>query len=233
MSTRCTAGTVGYLSMSRTTLIWLALAACGKDGGGEESKKPTDQPRKLAGVYPEKFACDSVTPETDLGRVLGGTVRAIDNPASVPRGVAKPCNYEVTIQQPPEYWTYDIDCRDNAKQTADALFVQYTRTSSELVQQYNVASDAAPEPGVKVDAGKRDPDAAPDAPQRAPEEASTVDVGAKALDHHGQGLIFIDDDAPCYVRVVGPDRERRLALAKLIATNLTFTNAPMTPRPVP
>lgn len=223
--------------MFRTTLIWLALAACGKDGGGEESKKTTDQPRKLAGVYPEKFACDSVTTEADLRSALGGTVRTIDNPASVPRGVAKPCNYEVTIQQPPEYWTYDIDCRDNAKETADALFVQYTRTSAELVQQYNAAADAAPSlspsAGVKHDAGKRDPDAAPVAPQRAPEEASTVDVGAKALDHHGQGLIFIDDDAPCYVRVVGPDRERRLALAKLVAKNLTFTNAPMTPRPVP
>lgn len=219
--------------MRRTTLLWIALAACGKDGGGEESKKTTDKPIKLAGVYPEKFSCDSITTEADLGRVLGGTVRTIDNPASVPRGVAKPCNYEVTIQQPPEYWTYDIDCRDGMKERADALFAQYTRTSGELVEQYNAAADAAPVPGAKIDAGKRDPDAGPDAPQRAPEAASTVDVGAKGLDHHGQGLLFIDDDAPCYVRIVGPDRERRLALAKLVAQNLTFMNAPMTPRPAP
>ena len=63
-----------------------------------------------------------------------------------------------------------------------------------------------------------------------PGAPTEVDVGAKALDHHGQGLLFIDDDAPCYVRVVGPDSNARLALAKLIAKNLTFQNAPMTPR---
>ena len=59
-----------------------------------------------------------------------------------------------------------------------------------------------------------------------------VEVGAKGLDHHGQGLIFIDDDAPCYVRVIGPDAANRLALAQLIAKNLTFANAPMSPRPI-
>ena len=66
----------------------------------------------------------------------------------------------------------------------------------------------------------------------APGAAVDVAVGAKGLDHHGQGLLFIDDDAPCYVRVVGPDAPRRLALAQLIAKNLTFANAPMSPRPM-
>ena len=47
------------------------------------------------------------------------------------------------------------------------------------------------------------------------------------------GLIFIDDDAPCYVRVVGNDAARRLELAKLLAKNLTFANAPMSPRAFP
>ena len=68
-------------------------------------------------------------------------------------------------------------------------------------------------------------------PTRISGNATEVQVGAKGLDHHGQGLIFVDDDAPCYVRVVGPDAGRRLELAKLIAKNLTFENAPMTPRP--
>ncbi|MFN0253182.1 MAG: hypothetical protein ACKV2T_40285, partial [Kofleriaceae bacterium] len=101
-----------------------------------------------------------------------------------------------------------------------------------LVEQYNIASDAAPvpDPAPKKEPGKN-VDAGIDAPQRAPEEASAVQVGAKGLDHHGQGLLFIDDDAPCYIRVVGPDKERRLALALHIAKNLTFANAPMSPRP--
>ena len=116
------------------------------------------------------------------------------------------------------------------KQRADALFAQYTRTSGELIEQYNAASDAGPTPGVKPEPrqGFRRRHRAI---QRAPEAAAEVPVGAKALDHHGQGLLFIDDDAPCYVRVVGPDAARRLALAKHIAKNLTFANAPMTPRP--
>jgi hypothetical protein len=67
---------------------------------------------------------------------------------------------------------------------------------------------------------------------RAPDVAAEVAVGAKGLDHHGQGLIFIDDDAPCYVRVIGPDAAKRLALAQLIAKNLTYENAPMSPRPI-
>jgi hypothetical protein len=102
------------------------------------------------------------------------------------------------------------------------LFAQYTRTSAELVAQYDQMSDA----GVvkPTDAGIA---------IKRPDDAFEVEVGAKALDHHGQGLLFIDDDAPCYVRVIGPDAARRLELAKVVAKNLTFANAPMTPRPMP
>jgi len=94
----------------------------------------------------------------------------------------------------------------------------------------NAASDAGPKPGIKPDAAVKDPDAGPEPIRRAPEAAAEVAVGAKALDHHGQGLLFIDDDAPCYVRVAGKDAARRLELARLIAKNLTLANAPMTPR---
>jgi hypothetical protein len=140
---------------------------------------------------------------------------------SPPRGVPHPCNYEVQAQTT-ELWTYDIDCRDHMKQRADALFEQYANDSAALVQHYNALSDAG---AIKpTDAG---------IVSHAPEGAAEVAVGAKGLDHHGQGLIFIDDDAPCYVRVIGPEFERRVELAKLVAKNLTFANAPMTPRPMP
>ncbi len=215
----------------RTALLLTALAACSNDGSATTQAKPTDEPHKLAGVYPDKFTCTSIATTDVLAQVLGGSVRELDSPSSVPRGVPHPCTYEVVIQQPPEYWTFDFDCRDGMKQRADALFKQYTQTSADLVEAYNGAMDAGPQPGAKRDAGVRDKDAGIDAPQRAPEQASEVMVGLKGLDHHGQGLIFIDDDAPCYVRVVGPDSARRLELAKTIAKNLTFANAPMTPRP--
>lgn len=210
-------------------LAALSLGACKNDGDAAPPKPVDDTPRKLAGVYPEKFQCDSVATPDAVGAVLGGTARQIDNPASVPRGVPHPCVYEVTATAL-EYWTYDFDCRDGMKARADALFAQYKQTSADIVEQYNAAADAGPKPP-DPNAKKLEHDAGIDAPQRAPEAAAEVAVGAKGLDHHGQGLIFIDDDAPCYVRVVGPDGVRRLELAKLIAKNLTFANAPMTPRP--
>ncbi len=218
----------------RITPVLLALAACEGSGSNAEAPKTTSASgRTVAGVYPDRFQCDSIATPSALQQVLGGVVRQLDTPSSVPRGLPRPCNYEVQTT-PPEFWTFDFDCRDGMKQRADALFAQYTRTSGDLVEQYNVASDAGPVPGVKVvDAGPRDPDAGPEPVRRAPEAAAEVAVGAKGLDHHGQGLLFIDDDAPCYVRVVGPNKERRLALAQLVAKQLTFANAPMTPRPMP
>ena len=204
----------------RRALLLFALVACEKDKGGSTEKPVEGVPRKLAGVYPDKFKCESIATLEALGETLGGAVRVIDTPVSVPKGLPNPCNYEVAAS-PLEYWTFDIDCRDGFKKRADALFAQYRQTSAELVQSYNELSDAgALKP---TDAG---------IVMHAPTGASDVQVGAKGLDHHGQGLLFIDDDAPCYVRIVGPDPQRRLLLAQLIAKNLTFANAPMTPRPM-
>jgi hypothetical protein len=221
--------------MRRATLIVVVLAGLeglggliglGGLGGCKDDRvpEPAAAPvpaRKLAGVYPEDWRCDSVASLETLGQVLGGSVRQIESPASVPRGVPHPCNYELAAREV-ELWTFDVDCRDGMKQRADALFAQYRATSHELVQQYDTLSDAGAikptDSGVEV---------------RPPEEAVEVAVGAKALDHHGRGLIFIDDDAPCYVRVVGKDAARRLELARLIAKQLTFANAPMSPRAAP
>jgi hypothetical protein len=197
------------------------VVACSSEGSTQKQEKVTEpELRKLAGVYPEKFDCKSLTTPEAIATLLGATkVNVMDSAMSPPRGVPAPCNYEAIMQSTVEYWTYDIDCRDNYKQTADALFAQYKRTSADLVEQYNAAADAGVKP---TDAGIE---------IKAPSDASEVEVGAKGLDHHGQGLLFIDDDAPCYVRVIGPDAPRRLELAKAVAKSLTFGNAPMTPRP--
>ena len=60
-------------------------------------------------------------------------------------------------------------------------------------------------------------------------DAGAVRVGRSGLDHAGGGLLFIDDDAPCYVRIVGPGREQRAEIARLVADRLTPKTAPMTP----
>ena len=215
---------VGSLALA-SVVVALPLAACGNGSDAAPSDKPehTGSARPLAGVYPDKFKCDSILTTDALGQLLGGTAHPLDSALSMPRGLASPCAYQLTTADNVEYWTFDFDCRDGMKQRADALFAQYKATSAELVEAYNGAADA--QGGIKpTDAG---------VVAHAPDPAIEVDVGAKALDHHGQGLLFIDDDAPCYVRVVGPDAARRLALAKAIAKNLTFQNAPMTPRPLP
>ncbi|HEX4420939.1 MAG TPA: hypothetical protein VH165_23645 [Kofleriaceae bacterium] len=249
--------------------MWvLVLAGCQNDGAA--AKDPPPPPRKLAGVYPEQWKCESVATLDALGAVLGGTVKPIDSPMSVPRGVPHPCNYELALAGASssasasasasapasapastpvagsaagsdaadprlEYWTFDIDCRDGMKQRADALFAQYRQTSRELVEQYAAVADAGALKTGARSGGKHarghEPDAGVEAAPPAP--ATDVAVGAKGLDHHGQGLIFIDDDAPCYVRVVGKDAARRLELARMLARNLTFANAPMTPRAAP
>jgi hypothetical protein len=181
----------------------LLLAACSSEGstGKPEEKKTQEPERKLAGVFPDRWECKSVTKPEDIAQLVGGIKATLMVSAiSPPRGVPQPCAYEVVTQTEIQAWTYDIDCRDGMKQRADALFAQYKKTSAEV---------------------------------RPPEDAVEVTVGAKALDHHGRGLLFIDDDAPCYVRVIGPDAPHRLALAQFVAKNLTFANAPMTPRPMP
>ena len=208
----------------RSWLPLLLVVACSSENASSTSQEKPAEVKRRAGVLPDKFKCDSIVANDALSQVLGGTIRQIENSMPVPRGVPQPCNYEVATATGTEGWTYDIDCRDGMKQRADALFAQYAADSAANVAAY-VAIDAGPKPA------KPDPDAGP--PPRAPEAAAEVAVGAKGLDHHGQGLLFIDDDAPCYVRVVGNDATKRLELAKLIAKNLTFANAPMTPRPFP
>lgn len=58
------------------------------------------------------------------------------------------------------------------------------------------------------------------------ESSVPVRVGKSGIDHRDTVLLFIDDDSPCSVRVLGPGREIRTALAELVAKNLTATNAP-------
>jgi hypothetical protein len=206
--------------MQRFLWVLAVLAGCNDNGARASEQQRPAPPRQLAGVYPEQWRCDSVATLEVLGTLLGGTARQVDSAMAAPPGTPHPCSYEILTPEP-EYWTFDVDCRDGMKQRADALFAQYREISDEAVQRHTHAHGHA-------DAGAARPGDAGVASR--PEPAVEVAVGAKGLDHRGQGLIFIDDDAPCYVRVTGKDAARRLELARLIARNLTASNAPMTPR---
>lgn len=56
--------------------------------------------------------------------------------------------------------------------------------------------------------------------------AEPVRVGASGIDYNDAALLFIDDDSPCYGRVLGPGADARRKLAELVAANLTPSTAP-------
>lgn len=175
-------------------------------------------------MFPDRFECTTIVSLDSLAQMLGGQVRKVDTPIQMQRGIAAPCSYEIA-SDPPAAWSYDFDCRDGYKQRADAMMKDYREKNADRIEEYKRVADA----GVP-----KAPKGAEDAAvvMKEPGVATDVAVGAKGLDHNDQGIIFIDDDAPCYVRINGPDAAKRLELAKLVAKNLTYVNAPMDPRPM-
>lgn len=218
--------------------IAAALGAACEPPKQAPSARPEEEKRVMVGISPPEFRCDILATDEQMVELLGAPTRRVESAASSTNGMASPCNYLATRAgaAAPEAWTFDMDCRDNMLTRANALFAQYERTSAELVgMAANAKADpeaARPAPAPASGAGGGGTaGSAPDKPRGKPELAREVDVGARGLDHHGQGLLFIDDDAPCYVRVVGPDGERRLALARHLAAALKPATAPMSPRP--
>lgn len=209
-------------SLLRTWVGGIAIAtvlvSCKKTEPTREQTKSAPA-RRVVGVYPEDFQCTNLLTPEQAQSLQGGTVRYVDSNMPVPTGVPKPCAWVVDIGGATQAWTFDIDCRDEAKRTADKLFDQYLSSSASAHKEY----------AGLMDAGYKTPPDAP--PSRAPQPATEVAVGARGLDHAGQAVLFWDDDAPCYVRVVGPAQDQRLSLALHLAKALTPATAPMTPRP--
>jgi len=194
-----------------------AIVAC-ETASSTSAESKAGAKGKVAGIEPDLWKCETIATLDALTPVLGGAVHPIPSAIAPPHGVPAPCSYVVDTT-PQEQWTFDVYCRDDYKQQADRLFDEYRKDSDQLTQRFEAAQKNG---GLKNDAGVT---------YIAPERASDLAIGAKALDHHGRGLIFIDDDAPCYVRVIGLDALLRVELAKLLAQNLTYANAPMAPRP--
>lgn len=212
-------------------ILWAAglavlVTACDQ-GGAKKVEEVADKPlsanaRPMLGVRPDKFDCAAFLPEADLGALLGGTVRPAESRLPVPKNVAKPCGYELSIGAgdagTAESWSYDFDCRPDYEKRAELLFADYLRKNADLMEAYAKAHpDGKPtinDAGVTLN---------------APGASKEVAVGRRAIDHHGQSIVFIDDDAPCYVRINGPGADRRLMLAKLVSERLHEANAPMEP----
>lgn len=209
--------------MRRVVPLLLCLAGapgCDNKGAGvagESAGKVGDEV-KLVGVDLDQWTCDLIATPAVISQLLGIPARGVDSTLGSAPGTPKPCNF-VAEGAAPEAWSFDFDCRDNALATAEKLFTEYTARNQELIAQWDASTGGKVQ---KDDAGVE---------QHAVAAPVEVQVGKKALDHHGQAILFIDDDTPCYARVAGPDPERRLLVAKLVAQKLTPATAPMRPRP--
>jgi hypothetical protein len=197
----------------------LALAGCeSKPSGASAGGSPSDNVT-MVGVDVDLWQCDLIATPADMSALLGVPTRGVDSTLGSAPGTPKPCNF-VAEGPVPEAWSFDFDCRDNALGTAEKLFVEYSARNEELIAQFDAATGGKV---LKDDAGVE---------QHAVAAPVTVAVGKKALDHHGQAILFIDDDTPCYARVAGPDPERRLKVAQMVAQKLVPQTAPMKPRPL-
>jgi hypothetical protein len=200
--------------------IFACLSACEEKSSGStgESAGKADDDIQLVGVDLDRWTCDLIATPAVVSQLLGIPARGVDSTLGSAPGTPKPCNF-VAEGTAPEAWSFDLDCRDSALATAEKLFSEYTARNHELISQWDASTGGKV---VKDDAGVE---------QHAVAAPVEVQVGKKALDHHGQAILFIDDDTPCYARVAGPDAERRLLVAKLVAAKLTPATAPMRPRP--
>ncbi len=201
-------------------VVGCVTVACGKSSSPPAAEQVPGQPApRRVGIPADDWTCDVLTTPAVISETLGAPAREVSGGMTMPRGVPRACAYMVELvpgQQ--EAWSYDLDCRDGALATAEILFKQYQRGNAELIAAYGDASGGKP---ITNDAGGT---------LAAPGASFEVAVGQRGLDHHGQAILFVDDDAPCYGRVSGRDPVRRLALAKLVASKLKPATAPMRPR---
>ncbi len=56
--------------------------------------------------------------------------------------------------------------------------------------------------------------------------AKPMRIGISALDHNDSALLFIDDDTPCYGRILGPGQAIRVRIAEILVPALTPRSAP-------
>ena len=154
----------------------------------------------MRGVSPGAFKCESVASIPSMEKLLGAGIKVQETGFAPPPGVARQCAFSRKVEDRLEMWSFDVDCRDSAHQDARDRMVQHTACAKKAED----ASDAGPRPGTEK-----------------------LSIGKGGLDHHGVALLFIDDDTPCHVRVLGLDAERRKKFARLLAKNLTPDTAPI------
>jgi len=195
--------------MSRAWVWLLATAVVFAAGCGGETKKKPKQKRLpgeasegMYGVDPSIFKCESIAAVGDISQAIGGEVAPMETMFTPPTGTPPPCDFRQVDVPPPEV-------QDGAPAPAQRMWsIRFDCRESYLP--------------VTEKEMKR---------LLADEGATKVQVGQWGVEHLDAKLVFVDDDAPCTVTIVGPGTQERTAIGQLIARKLTLKTAPMTPRP--
>lgn len=193
------------IAMRTPSLAFLGiLGACAMacSSSSESSGSAADKAgtSKTVGIDPLIYKCENLVTLDDVSQALGGQVQLMQVAFEPPPGTAEPCHYQLTLDGGTQQ-PWSFDLDCRP----DAL-----KTADKLFAQYQVNR--------MNDAGA------------VTNETGMIAVGRKAMDHHGQALIAVDDDTDCYMRVLGPSAEGRAALGKLLVDKLEWKNAPMRPR---
>jgi hypothetical protein len=183
----------------------LASGACGDD---EPKKKQVERGAGEAsagfyGVDPSVFRCDAILPPSAVGSAIGGEVVTMDSMFTPPKGTPAPCDFRQINVPPP-------------------------------VVQDGAPAPALPMWSIRFDCRESYMSSTEKEMKRliAEEGALEVTVGRWGVEHRDAALVFVDDNAPCTVRIVGPGSAERQAIGRLVADVLTPKTAPMTPRPM-
>lgn len=178
------------------------IHVAGCSSSGDRSEADDERKKtELVGIDPLSYKCENLAALADVADALGGKVVQRETAFAPEPGTPEQCNYLRTSEDGKQE-PWSFDMDCRE----DAI-----KTANTLFKQYKVSR--------MNDAGA------------VTNETGLVQIGRKAMDHHGQALIIIDDDTDCYLRVMGPSADRRLALGKLLTEKLVLENAPMRPRP--
>lgn len=189
----------------------------------------------MVGVAPSAFRCASMATPKEVGDIVGAKVVLAPSQFEPPQGVAKPCNYAAAADESGANAAVGAAPPERAKH-AHGKHGKHGKRAEHGKAAAGAAGAAAGQPAQKmwsVDFDCRKT-ALKDGEALMVQYAKTngavpVRVGKSGLDYENAALLFIDNDSPCYARVLGPGAKNRLAIAKLVAGRLTTATAPMTP----
>ncbi len=189
-----------------------STVACGRSDGSEpQSAKAASSDVEVAaapaelrtGIHPDDFQCDQVVSGDAVSKAVNLQITVETSSFEPPTGVARACNYIGHSEDSEPTATTDA--------TADAGPAMAQQTWSFDVDCRATALDTGR--SLLAQWGKDS-------------GATALEIGKQAIDHRDVVLLLIDDDTPCYARILGPGQVNRKAIAKLLVAGLSRDNAP-------